>query len=70
MKRSKQRVSNWLSEVWRIKEELSVEARQMGTRKYVAFLEKEGARIARTRVRPRRVFTTKDTKYTKGGTTD
>jgi len=30
------RVTDWLPEVWRVKEELLAAARRMGTRKYVA----------------------------------
>jgi len=50
MKRRTKQATDWLPEVWRVKEELSAEARRMGTRKYVAFLEQEAARIAKSRI--------------------
>ena len=52
MKCSEERAKDWLEKVWRIKEELAVEAKRMGLRKYLAFAEKEADRILRTRAQP------------------
>jgi hypothetical protein len=42
---------NWQEEVWRVKEELSAEAKKMGMRQYLAFVEKEAERILETRTK-------------------
>lgn len=52
MKRDEERKRDWLEEVWRVKEELAVEAKRMGLRKYLAFAEKEADRILRARTKP------------------
>jgi len=52
MKRSKKTRTEWQEEVWRIKEELSVKARKMGLRKYLAFVESEADEILKTRSKP------------------
>jgi hypothetical protein len=52
MKNSQQPVADWQTEVWRIKEELSADARRMGLREYVAFMEREARRILAGRIKP------------------
>ncbi len=52
MKRDEERKRDWLEEVWRVKEELAVEAKRMGLREYLAFAEKEAEKILRTRSKP------------------
>jgi hypothetical protein len=43
---------DWQEEVWRIKEELAAEAKRMGMREYVTFVEKEADRILEARTKP------------------
>ena len=52
MKRDEERKRDWQEEVWRIKEELAAEAKRMGMREYVAFVEKEADRILGARMKP------------------
>lgn len=52
MKRSDGPANDWQQEVWRIKEELSVEATRMGLREYLAFAEREAERVLRARTGP------------------
>ncbi len=51
MKSDDERTRDWQKEVWRVKEELSTEAKRMGMRKYLAFIESEADRILATRSR-------------------
>jgi len=52
MKRDEKRKLDWQEEVWRVKAELAAEARRMGMREYVAFVEKEADRILEARTKP------------------
>jgi len=52
MKRDEERPRDWQEEVWRIKEELAAEAKRMGMRAYLAFVEKEADRILGARAKP------------------
>jgi len=52
MKRDEERKRDWQEEVWRIKEELAAEAKRMGMREYLAFVEKEADRILGARTKP------------------
>jgi hypothetical protein len=52
MKSDEEHMQDWQEEVWRVKEELSAEAKKMGMREYLAFVEKEAERILGTRFRP------------------
>jgi len=52
MKRDEERKRDWQEEVWRIKEELAAEAKRMGMREYVTFVEKEADRILEARTKP------------------
>jgi len=47
-----ERRRDWQTEVWRIKEGLSAEAKRMGMREYLAYVEKEADRILETRTKP------------------
>ena len=47
-----ERTRDWQEEVWRIKEGLAAEAKRMGMREYVTFVEKEADRIIGARTRP------------------
>jgi hypothetical protein len=52
MKSDEERPRDWQEEVWRVKEDLSAEAKRMGMREYLAFVEQEADRILGTRSRP------------------
>ena len=52
MKRDGECRRDWQEEVWRVKEELAAEAKRMGMRKYLAFVEKEAERILGVRAKP------------------
>jgi hypothetical protein len=52
MKSNQRPAADWQAEVWRIKEELSADARRMGLREYVAFVEREARRILAGRIKP------------------
>ncbi len=52
MRSDEERTRDWQEEVWRVKEELSAEARKMGMRAYLAFVEKEAERILEARTKP------------------
>ncbi len=51
MKRDEERKRDWQEEVWRVKEELAAEAKRMGIREYLAFVEKEADRILGARTK-------------------
>ena len=52
MRSDEERTRDWQEEVWRVKEELSAEARKMGMRAYLAFVEEEADRILKSRTKP------------------
>jgi hypothetical protein len=52
MKCDEERPRDWQEEVWHIKEQLAAEAKKMGMREYLAFLEKEADRILEIRTKP------------------
>ena len=52
MKCDEEHTRDWQEEVWRVKEELAAEAKRMGLREYLAFVEKEADRILRARTKP------------------
>ena len=52
MTRDVERKRDWQEEVWRVKEELAAEAKRMGMRKYLAFVEKEADKILEARAKP------------------
>jgi hypothetical protein len=64
MKRDEKRKLDWQEEVWRVKAELAAEARRMGMREYVAFVEKEADRILEARTKPS-LFLARDRPATK-----
>jgi hypothetical protein len=51
MKRDEERTRDWQEGVWLIKEGLSAEAKKMGMRKYLAYVEKEADRILEIRTK-------------------
>lgn len=51
MKRDEERTRTWQEQVWRIKEELAAEAKKMGMREYLAYVEKEADRILEIRTK-------------------
>ena len=52
MKRDNERATDWQEEVWRVKTELAAQAKRMGMREYLAFLEKEADSILEARTGP------------------
>ena len=64
MKRDEERKRDWQEEVWRVKAELAAEARRMGMREYVTFVEKEADRILEARTKPS-LFLARDRPATK-----
>ncbi|GEM_PF-1886779 len=52
MKCDEETARDWQEEVWRVKEELSTEAKKMGMREYLAFVEEEAHRILVARTKP------------------
>lgn len=52
MKHDEERERDWQEEVWCIKEELSAEAKKMGMREYLAYVESEAGRILEIRTKP------------------
>ena len=52
MKSDEERPRDWQEEVWLVKEDLSAEAKRMGMREYLAFVEQEADRILGTRSIP------------------
>jgi predicted secreted hydrolase len=64
MKRDEERKRDWQEEVWRVKAELAAEARRMGMREYVTFVEKEADRILESRTNPS-LFLARDRPATK-----
>jgi len=52
MKRDDEPERDWQEEVWRVKEELAAEAKRMGMREYLVFVEKEADRILGARAKP------------------
>ena len=52
MRSDEERTRDWQEEVWRVKEELSAEARKMGMRAYLAFVEEEADRILESKTKP------------------
>ncbi len=52
MKHDEERERDWQEEVWRVKEELAAEAKRMGMRAYLAFVEKEADKILEARANP------------------
>jgi hypothetical protein len=64
MKRDEERKRDWQEEVWRVKAELAAEAKRMGMREYVAFVEREADRILEGRNNPS-LFVVRDKPPTK-----
>jgi len=64
MKRDNGRAEDWQEEVWRVKTELAAQAKRMGMREYLAFVEKEADRILVARARPA-TFLARDRPVTK-----
>ena len=62
MKRDEEHKKDWQEEVWRIKEELAAEAKRMGMREYLAFVEKEADRILGARTKPS-LFLARDKRF-------
>jgi hypothetical protein len=52
MKTDEGRPRDWQEEVWRVKEELAAEAKRMGMREYLVFVEREAERILEARAKP------------------
>jgi hypothetical protein len=52
MKRDEEHKRDWQEEVWRVKTELAAEAKRMGMREYLAFVEREAERILGARTKP------------------
>jgi L-rhamnose mutarotase len=51
MKCDEERTRDWQEQVWRVKEELAAEAKKMGMREYLAYVEKEADRILEVRAK-------------------
>jgi hypothetical protein len=64
MKRDEERKQDWQEEIWRVKAELAAEAKRMGMREYVAFVEREADRILEARTNPS-LFVARDRPQTK-----
>jgi hypothetical protein len=64
MKCDEEHTGDWQEEVWRVKAELSAQAKRMGMREYLAFVETEAARILGARAKPA-LFLARDKTATK-----